>query len=95
MVCVSFGHTSVRYANWDCIIVSPNSFTSGFDFISFGFSLTSSLSSDLKKNIETLEKNRVTCLRTSVNLGSEVYMQADVYVYSIPFILGTILLHSF
>ncbi|XP_068634390.1 uncharacterized protein [Aristolochia californica] len=35
-------------------------------------------SSDLKKNIETLEKNGVTSLRSSVNLGSEVYMQADV-----------------
>ncbi|XP_068634391.1 uncharacterized protein [Aristolochia californica] len=34
--------------------------------------------SDLKKNIETLEKNGVTSLRSSVNLGSEVYMQADV-----------------
>eukprot|EP00262_Sarcandra_glabra_P003374 TRINITY_DN14050_c0_g2_i1.p1 TRINITY_DN14050_c0_g2~~TRINITY_DN14050_c0_g2_i1.p1 ORF type:complete len:142 (-),score=26.46 TRINITY_DN14050_c0_g2_i1:602-1027(-) len=34
--------------------------------------------SDLKRNIENLEKNGVTCLRTMVNLGSEVYMQADV-----------------
>ncbi|POO03472.1 Prefoldin alpha-like [Trema orientale] len=34
--------------------------------------------SDLRKNIETLEKNSVTSLRTQVNLGSEVYMQADV-----------------
>lgn len=34
--------------------------------------------SDLKRNIETLEKNSVTSLRTLVNLGSEVYMQADV-----------------
>ncbi|XXG44243.1 hypothetical protein AAC387_Pa01g4101 [Persea americana] len=34
--------------------------------------------SDLKRNIQNLEKNGVTCLRTSVNLGSEVYMQADV-----------------
>ncbi|KAF7123851.1 hypothetical protein RHSIM_Rhsim12G0077900 [Rhododendron simsii] len=34
--------------------------------------------SDLKKNIENLEKNSVTSLRTLVNLGSEVYMQADV-----------------
>ncbi|KAL5710318.1 hypothetical protein ACHQM5_020898 [Ranunculus cassubicifolius] len=34
--------------------------------------------SDLKKNIENLEKNGVTSLRTMVNLGSEVYMQADV-----------------
>ncbi|KAK4580737.1 hypothetical protein RGQ29_024403 [Quercus rubra] len=34
--------------------------------------------SDLRKNIENLEKNSVTSLRTLVNLGSEVYMQADV-----------------
>ncbi|XP_071926638.1 uncharacterized protein [Coffea arabica] len=34
--------------------------------------------SDLKRNIETLENNSVTSLRTLVNLGSEVYMQADV-----------------
>lgn len=34
--------------------------------------------SDLKRNIETLEKNGATSLRTMVNLGSEVYMQADV-----------------
>ncbi|KAL3644575.1 hypothetical protein CASFOL_009755 [Castilleja foliolosa] len=34
--------------------------------------------SDLKRNIENLEKNSVTSLRTRVNLGSEVYMQADV-----------------
>ncbi|KAK4575600.1 hypothetical protein RGQ29_026527 [Quercus rubra] len=32
----------------------------------------------LRKNIENLEKNSVTSLRTLVNLGSEVYMQADV-----------------
>ncbi|EXC20032.1 Protein UXT-like protein [Morus notabilis] len=35
-------------------------------------------SSDLRRNIENLEKNSVTSLRTLVNLGSEVYMQADV-----------------
>ncbi|CAN0923622.1 Protein UXT homolog [Linum grandiflorum] len=35
-------------------------------------------SSDLKRNIENLEKNSVTSLRTLVNIGSEVYMQADV-----------------
>ncbi|XVF85882.1 hypothetical protein PTKIN_Ptkin17bG0153500 [Pterospermum kingtungense] len=35
-------------------------------------------SSDLRKNIENLEKNSVTSLRTMVNLGSEVYMQAEV-----------------
>ncbi|BBG94276.1 Prefoldin chaperone subunit family protein [Prunus dulcis] len=35
-------------------------------------------SSDLRNNIENLEKNSVTSLRTLVNLGSEVYMQADV-----------------
>ncbi|TQD89278.1 hypothetical protein C1H46_025127 [Malus baccata] len=34
--------------------------------------------SDLRKNIENLEKNSVTSLRSLVNLGSEVYMQADV-----------------
>ncbi|CAL5386320.1 unnamed protein product [Camellia sinensis] len=34
--------------------------------------------SDLRKTIENLEKNSVTSLRTLVNLGSEVYMQADV-----------------
>ncbi|CAN0923621.1 Protein UXT homolog [Linum grandiflorum] len=34
--------------------------------------------SDLKRNIENLEKNSVTSLRTLVNIGSEVYMQADV-----------------
>ncbi|KAI3962191.1 hypothetical protein MKX01_030741 [Papaver californicum] len=33
--------------------------------------------SDLRKSIETLEKNAAS-LRTLVNLGSEVYMQADV-----------------
>ncbi|CAG7901845.1 unnamed protein product [Brassica rapa] len=35
-------------------------------------------SSDLRKNIETLEKNGVNSLKTMVNLGSEVYMQAEV-----------------
>ncbi|XP_026395207.1 protein UXT homolog isoform X4 [Papaver somniferum] len=34
--------------------------------------------SDLRKSIQTLEKNAATSLRTLVNLGSEVYMQADV-----------------
>ncbi|KAJ8760830.1 hypothetical protein K2173_021868 [Erythroxylum novogranatense] len=34
--------------------------------------------SELRGNIENLEKNSVTSLRTLVNLGSEVYMQADV-----------------
>ncbi|KAI4302162.1 hypothetical protein MLD38_037944 [Melastoma candidum] len=34
--------------------------------------------SDLKKNIETLQENSVTSLKTLVNLGSEVYMQAEV-----------------
>ncbi|XP_059447789.1 uncharacterized protein LOC132179156 isoform X2 [Corylus avellana] len=33
---------------------------------------------DLRRNIENLQKNSVTSLRTLVNLGSEVYMQADV-----------------
>ncbi|KAL0372489.1 UNVERIFIED_CONTAM: hypothetical protein Scaly_0930500 [Sesamum calycinum] len=36
--------------------------------------------SDLRRNIENLEKNSVTSLRTLVNLGSEVYMQADVQI---------------
>ncbi|KAL9241274.1 hypothetical protein vseg_015404 [Gypsophila vaccaria] len=34
--------------------------------------------SDLKKNIEDLEKNSVTSLKTLINLGSEVYAQAEV-----------------
>ncbi|XP_059655789.1 uncharacterized protein LOC132302830 isoform X4 [Cornus florida] len=34
--------------------------------------------SDLRRNIENMEKNSVTSLRTMVNLGSEVYMQAEV-----------------
>ncbi|PHT33738.1 hypothetical protein CQW23_25538 [Capsicum baccatum] len=34
--------------------------------------------SDLRSNIENLEKNSVTILKTLVNLGSEVYMQANV-----------------
>ncbi|CAN8313215.1 unnamed protein product [Cochlearia groenlandica] len=34
--------------------------------------------SDLRKNIETLEKNGVNSLKTMVNIGSEVYMQAEV-----------------
>ncbi|KAJ0973755.1 hypothetical protein J5N97_015720 [Dioscorea zingiberensis] len=34
--------------------------------------------SDLKRNIEVLEKSGATSLQTMVNLGSEVYMQADV-----------------
>ncbi|KAL9269429.1 UXT-like protein [Drosera capensis] len=34
--------------------------------------------SDLKKNIQNLEDNSVTRLDTLVNLGSEVYMQAEV-----------------
>ncbi|KAK3434180.1 hypothetical protein EUGRSUZ_D01709 [Eucalyptus grandis] len=34
--------------------------------------------SDLRKNIENLQKNSVTSLRTLVNLGSEAYMQAEV-----------------
>ncbi|KAM7464481.1 hypothetical protein LguiA_032602 [Lonicera macranthoides] len=34
--------------------------------------------SELRRNIENLEKNSVTSLRTLVNIGSEVYMQADV-----------------
>ncbi|KMT07507.1 hypothetical protein BVRB_6g151240 [Beta vulgaris subsp. vulgaris] len=34
--------------------------------------------SDLKMNIQNLEKNSVSSLKTLVNLGSEVYMQAEV-----------------
>ncbi|XP_010499012.1 PREDICTED: protein UXT homolog isoform X1 [Camelina sativa] len=34
--------------------------------------------SDLRKNLETLENNDVNSLKTMVNLGSEVYMQAEV-----------------
>ncbi|KAK9052879.1 hypothetical protein SSX86_029509 [Deinandra increscens subsp. villosa] len=34
--------------------------------------------SDLRKNLENLEKNSITSLRSMVNLGSEVYAQADV-----------------
>ncbi|RRT46630.1 hypothetical protein B296_00042471 [Ensete ventricosum] len=34
--------------------------------------------SDLKRNIESFENNGVTRLRSMVNLGSEVYVQADV-----------------
>lgn len=42
---------------------------------------------DLRRNIENLEKNSVTSLRTLVNLGSEVYMQADVYAFNFSSIL--------
>ncbi|PNX73017.1 protein UXT [Trifolium pratense] len=35
-------------------------------------------SADLRRNIENLEKNSVTSLRTMVNIGSEVYVQAEV-----------------
>ncbi|XP_031488986.1 uncharacterized protein LOC116256709 isoform X1 [Nymphaea colorata] len=34
--------------------------------------------SDLRKNIEALQNNEVASLRTLVNLGSEVYVQADI-----------------
>ncbi|KAG6533084.1 hypothetical protein ZIOFF_006945 [Zingiber officinale] len=34
--------------------------------------------SDLKRNIVSLQKNNVTSLRSMVNLGSEVYAQAEV-----------------
>lgn len=33
---------------------------------------------DLKRNIENLQKNGITSLRSTVNLGSEVYAQAVV-----------------
>lgn len=58
-----------------------------FSKLRLGLQMTSSIyqhlldfvsSSDLRKNIENLEKNSVTRLRTLINLGSEVYMQADV-----------------
>ncbi|QCD90383.1 Prefoldin [Vigna unguiculata] len=32
----------------------------------------------MRRNIENLEKNSVTSLRTLVNLGSEVYLQEEV-----------------
>ncbi|XP_074304133.1 uncharacterized protein LOC141638684 [Silene latifolia] len=35
--------------------------------------------SDLKRSIQNLEKNSVSSLKTLVNLGSEVYAQAEVY----------------
>ncbi|KAK4263503.1 hypothetical protein QN277_028902 [Acacia crassicarpa] len=34
--------------------------------------------SDLRRNIENLEKSSVTSLKTLVNIGSEVYLQAEV-----------------
>ncbi|CAN6445381.1 unnamed protein product [Victoria cruziana] len=34
--------------------------------------------SHLRKNIEALQNNEVASLRTLVNLGSEVYVQADI-----------------
>ena len=52
------------------------SFSSKFFF--FSLNNYSRSSSDLRKNIETLEKNGVNSLKTMVNLGSEVYMQAEV-----------------
>uniref|UniRef100_A0A0A9CYY1 Protein UXT n=1 Tax=Arundo donax TaxID=35708 RepID=A0A0A9CYY1_ARUDO len=33
---------------------------------------------DLKRNIENLERNGITSMRSMVNLGLEVYMQAEV-----------------
>uniref|UniRef100_M4E7E3 Mediator of RNA polymerase II transcription subunit 10 n=1 Tax=Brassica campestris TaxID=3711 RepID=M4E7E3_BRACM len=36
--------------------------------------------SDLRKNLETLEENGVNSLKTMVNPGSEVYMQAHVLI---------------
>ncbi|WJX45039.1 hypothetical protein P8452_31953 [Trifolium repens] len=50
---------------------------------------------DLRRNIENLEKNSVTSLRTLVNIGSEVYVQAEVYEtsgsddYSLEWVRGT------
>ncbi|XP_052187015.1 uncharacterized protein LOC127797870 isoform X2 [Diospyros lotus] len=46
------------------------------EYLCSGCALLSTL--DLKRNVENLQKNSVTSLRTLVNLGSEVYMQADV-----------------
>ncbi|XP_026436466.1 protein UXT homolog isoform X1 [Papaver somniferum] len=43
-----------------------------------GINSSNHRSSDLRKRVETLEKNAVTSLRTLVNLDSEVYTQADV-----------------
>lgn len=57
------------------VLVSSNS-VGCFCFLN-GYSFSSS---DLRKNLETLEKNGVNSLKTMVNLGSEVYMQAEVYV---------------
>ncbi|KAK4758843.1 hypothetical protein SAY87_020144 [Trapa incisa] len=34
--------------------------------------------SDLRKNIENLQRNSITNMRTMVNIGSEVYLQAEV-----------------
>ncbi|CDP11760.1 unnamed protein product [Coffea canephora] len=51
-------------------ILNNRKFCILLSFLAFG--------SDWKRNIETLEKNSVTSLRTLINLGSEVYMQADV-----------------
>lgn len=55
--------------------IFPTAFSASF----YLFYLTPyACSSDLQRNIENLQKNSVTSLRTLVNLGSEVYMQADV-----------------
>lgn len=45
---------------------------------------------DLRRNIENLEKNSVTSLRTLVNLGSEVYMQADVQIQEYTQLIASI-----
>ncbi|XP_021308053.1 protein UXT homolog isoform X1 [Sorghum bicolor] len=42
------------------------------------FEQQKTFSLDLKRNIENLERNGVTSMRSMVNLGSEVYMQAEV-----------------
>ncbi|KAL6340888.1 hypothetical protein AAG906_031999 [Vitis piasezkii] len=44
--------------------------------------------SNLRRNIENLEKNSVTSLQTMVNLGSEVYMQAEIHNIFVDIGLG-------
>ncbi|KAF5955271.1 hypothetical protein HYC85_008127 [Camellia sinensis] len=63
-------------------IISPSPFAPHSPTLSplyhMGTKSLKNKNSDLRKSIENLEKNSVTSLRTLVNLGSEVYMQADV-----------------
>ncbi|KAH0911507.1 hypothetical protein HID58_034828, partial [Brassica napus] len=46
--------------------------------------------SDLRKNLETLEENGVNSLKTMVNLGSEVYMQAQVQLEKVTGVIAQI-----